>query len=137
MNNVYENYRDAGIKLTPQRLAILKFLEGNTSHPSAEDIFNAIKGDFPTLSFATVYNTIDSLRKGGRILELSIDPSRKHYDPNTEPHHHIICSSCGRIGDIFDDSIEIDLARLKPAGFTISSWSLHFSGTCDTCRKRN
>ncbi len=51
-----ERYRETGLKLTPQRLAILEYLDGNTSHPSAEDIYISVKEKFPTMSFATVYN---------------------------------------------------------------------------------
>ena len=74
-----EQYRDIGFKLTPQRLAILDYLDGNTNHPSAEEIFGAVKTKFPTMSFATVYNTLEALRDRGKVLELTIDPSRKRY----------------------------------------------------------
>ncbi|MBI5598388.1 MAG: transcriptional repressor, partial [Deltaproteobacteria bacterium] len=57
MKETIERYREKGLKLTPQRLAILEYLEGNTSHPTAEDIYRAIKRKHPTVSFATVYNT--------------------------------------------------------------------------------
>ena len=95
-----------GLKLTPQRLAILDFLDGNSSHPSAEEVFSAVKEKYPTMSFATVYNTLDILKQRGDLLELTIDPYRKHYDPDTRSHHHILCSKCGKIGDVFDENIK-------------------------------
>ena len=63
-----EEYRHLNIKLTPQRLAILGFLKGNKSHPSAEDIFKAVQKQFPTMSFATVYNTLEALKNKGNII---------------------------------------------------------------------
>lgn len=122
-----------GLKLTPQRLAILDFLDGNSSHPSAEDIFSAIKEKHPTISFATVYNTLDSLKKRGDLLELTIDPSRKHYDPDTRPHHHILCSKCGKIGDIFDKKLKIEIEGKDFAGFIVSSYHINFKGVCIVC----
>src|SRR3972149_903313 len=89
------NIKDKGFKLTPQRMAILNYLEGNKTHPSIEAIFSAIKPDYPTLSLATVYNTIDALKKIGGVTEINIDSGRSHYDPDTRPHNHIICKQCG------------------------------------------
>ena len=86
-----ERYREKGFRLTPQRMAILDFLEGNTKHPTAHDIFREVKKTNPTVSFATVYNTVQSLGEIGELKELTIDPVRKHYDPDTRPHHHAIC----------------------------------------------
>ena len=98
-----DKYRDFGIKLTPQRLAIFKFLNGNRSHPSADDIFNAVKKDFPTMSFATVYNTMDALKSKGAIRELTIESGKKRYDPDCSQHHHLICVECKIVVDIFKE----------------------------------
>lgn len=133
MKRIIEKYKGTGLKLTPQRLAILDFLEGNTSHPSAEDIFAAVKETYPTMSFATVYNTIDMLKKKGKVMELTIDPARKHYDPDTTPHHHIVCSECGRIGDVFEEEIGVALPKGKIGDFRVSSWHIDFSGVCKEC----
>ena len=106
MKGLIQKYRGKGLKLTPQRLAIFKFLEGNTDHPTAEEIFRQIKKIYPTVSFATVYNTLEILKEKGEILEITIDSEKRHYDPNTTPHHHIICIRCSKIGDVFEDYSE-------------------------------
>lgn len=130
-------YREKGFKLTPQRLAILKFLDGNTGHPAAEDIYNSIKKIYPTVSFATVYNTLQALKDKGEILEITIDPQKKHYDPNPKPHHHIICLECNKIGDIFEDYSEAlrlpyhIKEEFKPVGNHIN-----FYGVCRECQKK-
>src|SRR3972149_8187127 len=86
MKKLIAKYKERGLKLTPQRLAIFKFLEGNTSHPTAEDIYKHIKAIHPTVSFATVYNTLQALKGKSEILEITIDPQKKHYDPRSEEH---------------------------------------------------
>ena len=72
-------YKSLGLKLTPQRLAILEYLENNRSHPSAEDIYNALKPRFPSMSFATVYNTMEVLVKKGLVKEISVESTRKRF----------------------------------------------------------
>ncbi len=137
MKELITKYRKKGFKLTPQRLAIMKFLEGNTSHPAADDIYRHIKKEYPTVSFATVYNTLQALKDKGEVLELTIDFEKKHYDPNTKPHHHIICIDCSKIGDIFEDYSEAlrlpyhILKEFKPAGNHIN-----FYGICRGCQKK-
>lgn len=130
-----ERYRSTGLKLTPQRLAIIKYLEGNQMHPSAEDVYAEVSKKFPTMSLATVYNTLETLKKRGEVQELTIDPGKKRFDPDTGPHHHIICTACGRIVDVH---IQYDLN--VPAGerkdFEITGNHVEFYGLCARCRKR-
>lgn len=132
-----ETYRRRGLKMTPQRLAILEYLDGNTTHPTAEDIYRAVKKKHPTLSFATVYNTLQALIEMGEVMELTIDPVRRHFDPNTTPHHHVICTECGKIGDVFMDySEELVLPREVTEEFTITSNHIDFYGLCKDCSNR-
>lgn len=135
MERIVRKYKGKGFKLTPQRIAILKFLEGNTSHPTAEDIYTEIKKKYPTVSFATVYNTVQALKERGEIMEITIDPERKHFDPNPSPHHHIICSGCGRIGDVFVDYSEaLKLPEEVTREFTATGNHIDFYGICSSCR---
>ncbi len=131
---IIRRYRGKGFKLTPQRIAILEFLEGNTDHPSADDIFQAIKIKHPTVSFATVYNTVQTLRDRGFIMEITIDPERKHYDPNANRHHHVICTKCSKIGDIFEDYTDsLNLPEEDKMEFTITGNHVNFYGLCRDC----
>lgn len=137
VRKIIDRYKGKGFKLTPQRIAILKFLEGNTGHPTAEDIFIEIKKKHPTVSFATVYNTIQALKDRGDLLEVTIDPERKHFDPNPSPHHHIICTACGRIGDIFVDySAALTLPEETLKEFTPTGNHIDFHGVCRDCSTR-
>jgi len=130
-----EKYREIGLKLTPQRLAILRFLDGNKSHPSAEEIYREVRKQFPTMSFATVYNTLEALRKRGGILELTIDPERKRYDPNTEHHHHLICLACKKIIDVHAD-FDISIPEEQIGSFQLMGNHIEFYGVCPECQKK-
>ncbi|GAB4537591.1 MAG: hypothetical protein Fur0020_06310 [Thermodesulfovibrionia bacterium] len=131
---IMDSYRRLGIKLTPQRLAILKYLEGNKSHPSAEDVYNAVSKEFSTMSFATVYNTLEVLKDKGAIVELKLDPKRKRYDPDTKPHHHLICMKCKRLIDIYK-KFKISLPNDMAKGFEIKENHIEFYGLCPDCKK--
>jgi len=125
-------YKKLGLKLTPQRLAILEFLEGNTSHPSAEDIYKALKKNFPSISFATVYNTLELLVKKGYVKELNIESSRKRFDPFTHPHHHFFCKKCKKIIDI-NQSMDFSIPEeLKDCD--VEDFQVIFYGTCPECK---
>lgn len=129
-----EKYRQLNIKLTPQRLAILRYLEGNKEHPSAERIYKSVQKEFPTMSFATVYNTLEALKNIGNVQELKIDPSKKRYDPDMSNHHHLICNKCKTIRDIHKD-FEISLPDNLTGGFDILGNNIEFYGICEKCRK--
>ncbi len=135
MEKIIAKYKDMGLRLTPQRIAILKYLDGNTSHPTADDIYRNLKRKYPALSFATVYNTLQTLREHGEIMEITIDPLRKHYDPNTSPHHHVICIRCNELWDVFTDYSDVlklpsHLARgMKTVGVHVD-----FYGLCNNCQ---
>ena len=127
-------YKEIGFKLTPQRLAILDYLEGNTAHPSAEEIDRALSDKFPTMSLATVYNTLETLRQKGLVQELSIDPDKKRFDPNIRPHNHLMCRDCRRIIDIHTN-FDLSLNDRDKANFIILGHHVEFYGRCPECRK--
>jgi len=126
--------KKTGLKMTPQRAAILEYLEGNTKHPSADDIYRAIKEKYPMVSFATVYNTLETLRNMGMVWELNIDDERKRYDPNTRPHHHLICLRCRRVVDVRVD-FEIEYTDKMAEGFMVTGHHVEFYGVCSECQK--
>lgn len=129
-----ETLRNHGMKITPQRLMIFKILEDNTSHPSAEDVFKRVKKIYPTVSFTTIYKTLETLRDLGEVQELIIDEDRKHYDPNTDTHHHVICSNCKKILDVFEDfSQYVKLPDTLKRDYTVSGFQISFHGICKDC----
>ena len=124
--------KELGLRATPQRLAILRLLEGNISHPSAEELYNSIKPDFPSLSLTTVYNTLDSLSDAGVIQEISIDSERRRFDPNPKPHNHFFCNKCRKVFDL--DIYLLSLSLPQQVGdFWVEGASVYFYGQCSDC----
>ncbi len=132
---IAEKFAVAGIRVTPQRLAILEYLDGNTDHPSAEDIFSAVKHRHPGISFATVYNTLETLKRVNGVRELKIDATRRRYDPNPRAHHHLICGDCGMIVDIHAD-YQLAVPAEVSASFDVTGNHVEFFGICHPCKKR-
>ena len=86
------------------------------------------------VSFTTIYKTLETLRDLGEVKELIIDEDRKHYDPNINTHHHVICSNCKKIHDIFEDfSPHIKLPDSLKKDYTVSGFQISFHGTCKEC----
>jgi len=127
--------KEIGLKITPQRQAILKLLEGNETHPSAERIYSEILKKYPGISFATVYNTLSKLVEAGEIQELDIDPNKKRFDPHTSLHYHFYCKTCGKVYDVnYDVSIAPNIKRID--GHQIEAIQLNFKGVCNACSKK-
>ncbi|MFZ5450367.1 MAG: Fur family transcriptional regulator [Thermodesulfobacteriota bacterium] len=129
--------RDKGHRLTPQRLAMLKVIASSEGHPSAEQIYERIKADFPTTSLATVYKTLNVLKDMGQVLELSLAHVGCRYDGNKPyPHPHIICTGCGQILDPeFAPMTEITQEMARQTGYQITHHQLNFFGLCPRCQQ--
>ena len=129
--------KEIGLRVTPQRQAILRLLDGNRTHPSAHAIHRAVVKEYPGISFATVYNTLSRLAEAGKIQELDIDPDKKRFDPCTAPHYHFYCRVCGKVLDITCDIPFLsNLDPLEPGtidGHRIDGIQLNFKGVCKDC----
>jgi Fur family peroxide stress response transcriptional regulator len=126
----------AKTRRTPQRLAILEFLESDTSHPSAEDIHRALAPRFPTMSLSTVYNALKDLRREGRVSEIIVEPGRSRFDPKPERHHHIVCLACRKIVDC-RPNVPVELAPDDAQSFDIVRSQVDFFGYCPECRAKS
>jgi Fe2+ or Zn2+ uptake regulation protein len=123
----------AGLKLTPQRIAIVRELADDLSHPTAQALFERLRPAFPTMSFATVYNTLDALTRRGLAGALNLGGAVR-FDPNTEPHHHAVCDVCGAVHDIPIERIDLD-SHTPPSviGFRVLREQRTYRGLCDRC----
>ncbi len=120
----------SGLRLTPQRRTIIRLLAGNTDHPSAEDIFLKARGQFPMLSFATVYNTLKVLETMGEVQALRVGgEDRTLYDPRTDLHGHFYCQKCRNVVDI--ETGEYPAHQL--AGHHVEGCQVHYHGVCVDC----
>jgi len=127
--------REMGCKVTPQRLAIYEVLKTCNMHPTAETIYDIISSDYPTMSLATVYKTLDLLKEAKIIQELNISGNTARYDVNPAPHPHIICTKCGKIENV-DMKISKNLLNKarKSTDYNIVNIQLYFFGVCPYCK---
>ena len=130
-----ERIRSRGLKITSQRIAILKLLEDRKDHPSAEKIFREMKEIYPTISFATIYSTAQILRDAGLLQILSIDDRRVFFDPDPTPHAHFLCSKCGALEDIpLEKGILNRIRRSVP--HNLDAVQVYCYGICRACSGR-
>jgi Fur family peroxide stress response transcriptional regulator len=127
--------RGRGIPLTHQRRAIYERLKKAKDHPSAEQLYAALKPKYPSLSLATVYKTLQTLAKLKLIQVVETPHSQARYDAITAQHHHFNCDQCGKIEDIFDSRLN-DLPTPKGVG-AVTTHSVHFRGLCASCARRH
>lgn len=130
--------KNLGLRLTPQRLAILREVAQNAGHPSAEEIYRRLKGDFPTLSPATVYKTLALLKALGEVLELGFPDGVNRYNGRKPyPHPHVICLRCQTILDPDLGNMQplLEAARQK-TGFRILSHRFDLFGLCPACQQQ-
>ncbi len=127
-----EKLRAAGVNPTMQRLAILEFLEGTLTHPTAEEVYAAVHKAYPTIARATVYNTLEALTRAGTILKLAVDSSAARYDADLRPHVHFRCRLCGKVYDLEIETTQC-LSR-KVEGHDIEALRTYAFGVCASCR---
>jgi len=123
------------LKVTPQRLAIFSVLYNTIEHPNAETIYKALHATHPTMSLATVYKTLDTLKKSNLVQELNVGEDSFRYDANTESHPHMICNTCHEVSDLHTDALDHVIAAAQAVtDFEIESEKIFFYGTCPNCK---
>jgi Fur family peroxide stress response transcriptional regulator len=124
-------------KLTPQRDAVLQVILAREDHPTANEIFEAARQRLPTISYATVYNSLRYLKEAGLVHEIKFGDSASRYDRETDRHDHAICNSCGKLVD-FDlpQTAELMQAAARKSRFKPESVHLTLRGLCVDCRER-
>ena len=131
-----EVLRANGYKVTPQRLAVYESLAATKSHPTAEMLFSVLQPNYPSMSFATVYKTVEILHKINVIQILNTGEDSMRYDADTSIHHHIQCISCGRVDDLNDlDSLALVKEAERLSGYEIAGHQFYFFGVCPECKK--
>lgn len=140
MKDVSAALKEKGLKITPQRLAIINMLRNTKEHPSAETIYKKLEPDFPTMSLATVYKTLEMLKNIGLVQELNVGEGSFRYDANVNPHPHLICLGCNRVDDLDDPDIPLLQNLLKEINkhtdYLLTEQKLYFYGYCPDCKKK-
>jgi Fe2+ or Zn2+ uptake regulation protein len=129
-----QQFRARGLKVTPQRQTIFRVLNGSTVHPTAESVYAAVSAELPTISLRTVYQTLNDLAAMGELSSLDLGTGSTRFDPNLDPHHHLVCEVCGRIDDLHTDFPGVVVPRDgDTAGFEVTTTEIVFRGRCAEC----
>jgi len=126
--------KDAGAKLTPQRLEIFKEIAASEEHPDAETIHKGVRRRLPTVSLDTVYRTLWWLSDLGLVTTLGPAKDRARFDANLEHHHHFVCVRCGLTRDF--ESANLDRLELPESVASIGSierTQVEVKGVCHRC----
>jgi Fur family peroxide stress response transcriptional regulator len=128
--------KQAGVKLTHQRIEIFRELAKTEEHPDAETIFSAVQERVPTVSLDTVYRTLWMLRDLGLLKTLGPDRDAVRFDANLEPHHHYVCVSCGLVRDFESEKLNnLPIrAAVKDFGSVVEA-QVEVRGLCASCQR--
>lgn len=127
----------AGGRVTRQRLVVADVLEGAGRQLTATELYDRVRRREPTLGRATVFRTLDRLVEAGVARRLELEGHVYAY-VSCDPvhHHHLSCTSCGRVEDIPESWIEPIARRAERShGFEIDDGRLDFYGRCGRCRR--
>lgn len=128
--------REAGLKATGPRVAILDAIERNPNHPSAEEIYQELAESHPTLSLSTVYGTLNAFVRAGLVRKLSEVDGRLRIEGATQAHDHAICRICGAIFDVAPnpESVPAPPAEL-PGGLVVLDMRIEYDVVCAECAR--
>jgi Fur family peroxide stress response transcriptional regulator len=124
------------LRLTPQRRAIVDYLQTADHHPTPEEVFHAINRRFPMTSRATVYNTLNMLKEEGLVREV-FEGGVSRFDPNLAPHHHFVCERCGVVEDVEWDAIPRVGVISLPGGQKVETFDMTLRGLCVRCQRKD
>ncbi|MGD0915885.1 MAG: Fur family transcriptional regulator [Thermodesulfobacteriota bacterium] len=135
--SITKKLREKGLKLTPQRLAVIEVLVDKTPlHPSANLILQEARKRAKRLSLSTVYATLNEFSKHGMIKMLEFDKMENRYEANMTEHINLICKGCKKIMD-YKPPFIIDTSQIaQKCRFRVIDSRLEYYGYCQACRKR-
>jgi Fur family peroxide stress response transcriptional regulator len=128
--------RDSGLRLTHQRLEILRVIAADRTHPDVETVFEQVRERVPTISLDTVYRTLATLSDRGMVTRVQFLPGPARYDANQARHHHFVCTRCGLVRDVEDNELDgipatAPVSRIGRA----ETVTVQFRGVCAACQE--
>ncbi|MFW5991110.1 MAG: Fur family transcriptional regulator [Nanoarchaeota archaeon] len=122
---------------TPQRELIKKVVKESNKHPSAEEVYKAVKKTLPSISPATVYRNLNNMASEGDVKKIYVE-NESHFDGDTKKHHHFVCQKCEKIFDNHSPNIcEKAIKDWEKDGFLVKNSEIICYGFCKQCRGEN
>lgn len=130
-----EALEESGQRFTEQRAAVFRYLLSTDLHPTADEVYLAVREELPAISLATVYKSLETLVGCGLAVKLTYADHSARYDGRTDPHHHARCVVCERVFDLPGEipDADMDALRREASGFTVTGYRLELSGYCSGC----
>lgn len=136
VESLVRSCRDAGMNVTPQRIAVYRELLAAEDHPSPEELFRRVRVSMPSLSLATIYKALDALEQLGLVRELTRASESKRYDANLDRHHHVVCMHCRKVSDLYDKHLDAITPGNLQGGFVPTNVHVEIYGLCGECSAR-
>ncbi|MEC0179459.1 peroxide-responsive transcriptional repressor PerR [Paenibacillus favisporus] len=137
VQHALEQLKATGVRITPQRHAILAYLMESMNHPTADEIYRALEPKFPSMSVATVYNNLKMFMEAGMVHELTYGDNSSRFDANVSDHFHVICEKCGKIEDFMYPSLkDVEYTAEQSTGFKVKDLRMELYGICSSCKEQ-
>lgn len=128
--------KEKKVRMTSQRYAILEYLVGDDKHPTVNEIYEDLKGEFPKMSVATIYNNLKFFKEAGILKELPFGDGSSRFDLTSVEHYHVICKNCGKIQDFNYPGLNDSEFEEFLNGFQVHEHNFELLGLCKECQKR-
>jgi Fur family transcriptional regulator, peroxide stress response regulator len=129
-------FGEQGGLLTQQRMAVYEYLQSVEHHPTAEEVFLAVKAKLPKIGLATVYKNLEALVACGAASKLTYGDAAARYDIRTDHHYHSRCLACGCVTDVEPTARQALVAQVKaPKGFQVEDYRVELLGYCRHCKQ--
>ncbi len=136
-NDLIGQLREKGLKVTPQRLAIIEALvENRHEHPGATLIYQEARKKLKSVSLSTVYATLKEFSENGMVRSLEFDRMENRYDGNLSEHINLVCKKCGSISDFNLPSSMEPKDIMRKSGFVVTDMRMEYYGYCRNCLKK-
>ncbi len=137
MTHFLEACRDAGVRITPQRIEIFRELMGLDTHPDTETVHRRVRKKMPSISLDTVYRTLGLLEEKKLISRVGSLPGPARYEANPDPHHHFVCTACGSVSDVAQEAMgRLNIAEKVLPGCAVKSIHVEIRGLCSRCARK-
>lgn len=130
-----QQLREKGLKITPQRIAILREIQ-NKGHATVDEIYESIFAVYPSISLATIYKNLNSMCEFGIVNEVKPPLQKQRYEINNVPHSHLVCQLCGSLQDLDLETKDLLESKKIPLNFEITSATVTFYGICKQCKQK-
>jgi Fur family peroxide stress response transcriptional regulator len=137
MERFFAAHRECGLPVTTQRRAVFEAIIERADHPTAEQLYRAVRSELPQVSRMTIHRILATFVSVGLVARTCHPGSAARFDPKLHQHHHLVCLDCGRITDVEDPRLNrVPWPDIKRHDFQIQDYNVYFRGRCGRCRQK-